>query len=105
MEEKTIAVAAENAGNIQNAGVVEGLLHTGPHGMFVVFGLNDGNGDIGLVVKNVVGPFAFSPGGHFTANVDFSVGKRNLFQKLSQFVPTRFFERGRDELGADVSFR
>ena len=56
VEEKAVAVAAEDERNVEGfgVGVAEGLLHARADGVVVVLRLDDGDGDVGLVVEDVV---------------------------------------------------
>jgi|ERR1035438_4703574 hypothetical protein len=47
----------QNKRDIEGDGIIEGLLHPGADAMVVVLGLDDGDRDIGFVIKDVVGSF------------------------------------------------
>ena len=49
VEDKRIAVAAEDKGHIECLGIGQGLLHTTADGMSIVLGFDHGNGQVGLV--------------------------------------------------------
>jgi hypothetical protein len=55
VKDKSVAVGRKNKRNVQGYGVIEGLLHTVADAVAIVLGLNDGNRDIGLVIKDVIG--------------------------------------------------
>jgi len=54
VKKEAIAVAGKHKGHIQRFGVTQGLLHPRTQGMLVVLGLDNGNRQVWLVVKNVV---------------------------------------------------
>jgi hypothetical protein len=102
---KTIAVAAVDRGDVQDAGIVQGLLDARFDRMPVIFGLDNGQGDIGLVVKDVIGPFALTSNGQVTFHINAPIGKRVLFPNLGQRIPAGFLQSGLDVFAANVSFR
>lgn len=63
MKDKAIAVAAQHAGDIENVGILQTLLHTCAYGVLIVFGLHESNGNVGLVIEDIVGAFTFPSGG------------------------------------------
>ena len=71
--------------------------------MLVVLGLNNGNGNVGLEVEDVVSALGFAAGGELALDVDFAVGEGDFFQELAELVPPRFFEGRGDILGADIA--
>jgi hypothetical protein len=70
----------------------------------VVFSLDKGDGDVRLVVKNIVGTLGLAAGYQSAANDDPAFGERDLLSNLRQDVPACLFDSRRDELGADVAF-
>lgn len=56
VHQEGIAVGAEYEGHTQGFRIVERLLYTSADAVGVVLGLNDGNGDIGLEVQDIVRP-------------------------------------------------
>lgn len=71
--------------------------------MAVVFCLDDGDGEIRLVVENVVGAFGLLAGDEVAPDDDSPFGKPDLLAKLRQLIPSSPLHRRRDELGADVA--
>ena len=105
MKQKGISVAAEDKGNLQGIGIAQGLLHAIADSMVVVLGLDDGDGDVGFVVEDVVRPLAFGcvPAGQLATHDDGSGGEGDLLTDLG-LGPARTHHRRGDELGADVPF-
>lgn len=69
-----------------------------------ILGLDDGQGDVGLVVEHVVGALAFAARDQLAAHDDAALGKAHLLTDLRRQVPARRDQGGGDELGADVAF-
>lgn len=101
---EAIAVAAEHRGDVQDSGVIQPLLYACHHRMLVVLGLNDGDRDIGFVVKDVIRPLALATGSEIALHIDTAIGEADFLPDLFLHVPASLFQRGRDELGADVAF-
>ena len=55
-----ISIAAKHKGNVEGVRVAQCLLKSRLNRMLVVFGLDDCDRDVGLVVEDVVGAFSFS---------------------------------------------
>ena len=72
--------------------------------MVVVLGFDEGDGDVGLVVENVVGALGLAAGDQLAADDDPAFGERDLLANLGQDIPARLLDGGRDELRADVAF-
>lgn len=104
MKQEPIPIAAEHARDVEYPSIVECLLDACPHGVGIVFRLDDGDGDVWLIIKDIVGPLAFAPCGEFAPHVDFTIGERDFFEELRVLVPASGFEGGGDVLGADVPF-
>lgn len=104
MLKKAITVTAEHRRNIQDGGVIQALLNASHDRMIVVLGLNDGDRNIGFVIKNVIRPLALAACGEIALHIDAAIGKTHFLADLFLHVPTCLFQRRRDELGADVAF-
>ena len=109
MEQKAIAIGTDGKGCVQHFGVVEGLRHAFADPKTISFRLHHGQGQIGLGVKNVIGPFGtafdfgiFNAGRHVAANHDATVRQFDLLAKL-RLQPTRLLDGGRNELGANIA--
>jgi hypothetical protein len=76
----------------------------GDDSVVVVFGLDEGDGNVGLVVENVVGTLGLAAGYQSAADDDPAFCERNLFANLRQDIPARLLDSGRDELSTDVAF-
>ena len=97
-------VGRKNERNIEGYSVIEGLLHPVADAVVVVFGLDDGDRDIGLVIKDGVGAFGLPARYQFAADDDAPLGKSDFLADLHHPVPARALDGGTDELGADVAF-
>ena len=91
-------------GNIEGAGVFERLLHAVADGVVVVLGLDQGDGDVRLVVEDVVGALGLAARDQLAANNDPAFGKADLLANLRLNVPARLHDGRGDELRADVAF-
>ena len=101
---EAVAVAAENEGDVEDMGVAEGLLEAGADRVGVILGLNDGDGDVRLVIEDVVGALLGTASVDFSPHINAPVGETYLFAYLRVEVPRCGHERRGDELGADVAF-
>ena len=104
MEDEAVAVAAKDEGDFEGFGVAEGLLDACANGVVVVLCLDDGDGDIGLVVEYVVSAFLCASGVEFSPYIDAAIGEGDFLANLILNIPARCLDLGRDELGADVAF-
>ena len=103
MEDEAVAVGGEDKRNIERLGVVERLLHAVADAVVVVLGLDDGDGDVRLVVEDVVGALRLAARDELAADDDAALGEADLLADLRHLVPARALDGGRDELGADVA--
>lgn len=71
--------------------------------MVVVFGLDDGDGDVGLVIEDVVGPLGFAPRYELATHDDPALGKGHFLADLQHRVPASPLDGRRDEFGTNVS--
>ena len=104
VENEAVAVGGEYEGDVERFGVVERLLHAVADAVLVVLGLDDREGNVGLVVENVVGALGLATCDQLAADDDAALGETDLLADLVHFVPAGAAEGGRDELGADVAF-
>ena len=105
-EHETIAFAGEAEGHIEQLGVVQRLAHARAHGVPVVLGLHDRQGNVGLVKQRVVGAQhrAFVAVGLAAAHHD-PPGAQGIFtEDLVLAAPSRVHHRGPDEFVADIAF-
>jgi hypothetical protein len=72
--------------------------------MLIVFCFNYGNGNIGLVVKDIICPFSFFSARQVAFDIDATISKRDFFPNLGKGIPTCFFKSRLDIFCADVSF-
>src|SRR5690554_3555407 len=98
VEEESVAIGTKDEGNVQRvlAGVVEPLLHSGADGMIIVFGLDDGNREVGPIGQHKVSALALAAPDHITAHNNRPGGKINLFANLI-LAPAGAFERRHNE--------
>src|SRR5690606_1705547 len=75
---EAIAVAAEHRGYVQDGGVIQPLLYACHDRMFVVLRLNDGDRDIGFVVKDVIRPLTLATGGEIALYIDTAIGEADF---------------------------
>jgi hypothetical protein len=69
----------------------------------IVLRLNDGNRDIGLVIKDVIGALGFAARDELAADDDASFGEVDLLSNLHHPIPARAFYCGAGELGTDIA--
>ena len=103
MKDKAIAVGREHKRDVECDGIVERLLHPVADAVVVVLRLDDGDWDIGLVIKDVIGAFGLAAGNELSPDDDASLGESDLLTDLHHPVPPRSFHRGANELGADIA--
>ena len=104
VKDEAVAVGGENKRNVERFGVVERLLHAVADGVVVVFGLDQGDGDVGLVIEDVIGALDLAAADQLAAHDDLPLGETELLADLRHLVPPGVSQGGRDELGADVAF-
>ena len=74
-----------------------------PDAVVVVLGLDDSDGDVRLVIQNVVGTFLFPTRMDFPTDVNAPIREAHLLANLRINVPASRHEARRDELGYDVA--
>jgi hypothetical protein len=104
MEKEGVPVRGEDEGDIEGSGILEALLQAVAYGVVVVFGLDEGHGDIGLIIENIVGPFGLAPGNQFAADDNPAFSEEDFLTNLGLDVPARLFKSGGDKFGADIPF-
>jgi len=70
----------------------------------VVLGLDHREGDVRLVLQDVVGPFRPASRHHLAADNDPPLGETDFFAQLRELIPASPSQGGGDELRADVAF-
>ena len=103
VEYEAVAVRREHEGDVQGLGILQPLLHAVAPGVGVVLGLDQRDGDVGLIVEDVVGALALAPADQLAAHDDATLGEADLLTDLRHLVPPGLVQGGRDELGADVA--
>ena len=71
--------------------------------MVVVLGFDNGDGDIGLVIEDVVGALGFAAGDEPAPDDDPALGEADFLADLGELVPAGLLQGRGDELGADVA--
>ena len=90
---------------LEGFGVAKTLLHAVADAVAVVLGLDDGNGEIGGVVEDVVGALVLAPGVQLAADDDAAPGEADLLAHLRGEIPAGTPQGRGDVLRADVAFR
>lgn len=101
--EESVSVRGIHERDVERCRISEGLLHTVPDGMGIVLGFDYGDGEVPLVVEDVVGPFRFAAGNGLPLYLDAAFRKRNFSPDL-RFLPGRSVQCRSDEFRADVGF-
>ena len=87
VKNEAVAVGGKDEGDVQSLGIVESLLHAVADAVVVVFGLDDGDGDIGLVVEDVVGTLGLATGDKLAPDDDAALGESDLLADLHHRIP------------------
>ena len=103
MKDEAVAVGGKNKGNIERQRIIQRLLHAVAHGTAIVFGFQQGDGEV-LVVEDVIGPLALAPCHQFAANNNPTLGKKDLAADLGGLVPAGLNQGGGDVFGANIRF-
>ena len=103
MKDKAVAVGRKHERDVERHRIVERLLHPGADAVVIVLGLDNGDRNIGFVIKNVVGALGFAAGNELAPDNDAAFGEVDLFANLHHPVPARAFDGGAYELGADIA--
>ena len=103
VNQEGVAVAAEDEGHVERFAVVQPLLHAVADGVVVVLGLDQGDGQVGGVVEDVVGPFLLAPRVQLAAHDDAAPGEADFLAHLGGEVPASPLQGRGDVLGADVA--
>lgn len=101
-----VAVRTVGEGKVENLGIFERLRHTGSDGVVVVLGFENGEREVRFIGEEVVGFFRFTAFHRLSPHDDAALSEIRFFADLSHHIPlgvVRTHQRGRDELGADVS--
>ena len=105
MFQKSIAIGAEGKRHIEGLGSGERLLHASTNGMDIVLNLNNGNGNTGLVIEDVIGTPGL-PACNLGAPNDHPTGRKgHFFSELRLQIPSSGDESRGDEFRTDVTFR
>jgi len=103
MEHKTVAIGRKYKRDVERYRVVEGLQHPFVDAVIVVLRLDDGDGDIGPVLEDVIGAFRLATGHELAPDDDAPFGEGHLLADLHHPVPACALHCGAYELGADVA--
>src|SRR5439155_9506570 len=102
VKDKPVPVRRKNKRNIEGYGIIQRLLHAVPYAVVIVLGLDDGDRDVGLVIKDVIGAFSLPARDELSTHDDAPFGKSDFLADLHHPIPARALHGGTDELGADV---
>jgi hypothetical protein len=86
---KAVAVGAVGKWDVEELGVVESLLHAIAKRVRIVFSLNDRNGEIGLVVEQIIDFFCFAAFDALTPYDHPALGEVEFLADLRHRVPFR----------------
>ena len=104
MEHETIAVGRKHEGNVQRLSIAQSLLHSVADGVGVVLGLDQRNGNVGLVIEDVIGTLALAPADQLATHDDPALGEADFLADLQHLIPSGLAQSGCDEFCADVAF-
>jgi hypothetical protein len=80
------------------------LLDAAADRIVVIFGFDQSNGNVRLVVENVICALSFAASYKLATDYDPAFGETNLFTNLPLDIPTGVDDCGRNILRADVAF-
>ena len=72
--------------------------------MVIIFGLDNGDRDVGLVLEDAISPFRFAPTYKLASNDDAALREADFLADLGHFIPPCLLYSGDNELGADMAF-
>jgi len=78
VEQEAIAIGGKDKRNIEGCSVLQGLLNACTYGVVVIFRFDKGYGDVGLVIKNIIGALALTAGDELAAYNDAAFGERTF---------------------------
>jgi len=78
VKDKPVAIGRKYEWNIEGYGIIQGLLHAVTDAVVVVLGLDHGDRDIGLVIKDVIGALRLPARDQFSADADAPFGKSDF---------------------------
>ena len=104
MLHETIAVGGIDERHVQHLGVCQDLIHAHADAVVVIFGFDDGEGHIGLVIEEIVNPFAVGAAHRHRAAHDDPAGIEGYFFANLTGLPACVLDRGRNVAGADFLF-
>jgi hypothetical protein len=103
MKDKPVPVRRKHKRDIQCGRIVQRLLYAVADAVVVVLCLDDGNRNIRLVIKDVIGALRFATGDKLATHDNAAFGEGDLLANLRHPVPARALDGGADELGTDVA--
>ena len=87
MEQEAVTITGKHERHVERLGIAEGLLHAGAERVFVVLRLDDGNGQVLLVIEDVVSSTRLATAVHFAAHDDASLGEADFLAYLLVQIP------------------
>ena len=91
-------------GNVERVGIIQGLLHAIADAVVIILGFNEGEGDIRLVIEDIVGALGLAASDQLAADDDASLGEADFLANLQHFIPAGLLDCRGDELGANSAF-
>jgi hypothetical protein len=78
VKNKTVAVRGKDKRNVESNSVIERLVHAVADAVVIVFCLDDGDGNIGLVIEDVIGALGLATRHELSTDDDTALGERDL---------------------------
>ena len=94
MKNKTITIRGKDKRHIEQARIIEPLLHTFSHLMMVGFGLNDSEWHVGLMVKHDIRRLHFLASSSLTTHNHLTIAQFHLLADLGHIIPANLFYCG-----------
>src|SRR5882724_1581558 len=105
MQNKRIAVAAEDKRHVEYLSVSQGLLHATPNGVVVILSLDHSDGQVGLVEEQIVSALTLTAHRKLATHDDAASRKTELATDLRGHVPASRHDGRSDILVTDVRLR
>lgn len=88
MEEKAVAIGAERKRYIERFGIIKRLLHAMADAVVIVFRLDNGNGLVGHVIKDVICALGLAARMELAADDDSAGREADFFANLEMKIPS-----------------
>ena len=87
MKEEAVAIGGENKRDVEDFGIIDSLLHTTAEGLLVILGFDNGYGEVGFEIDDIVGTFAFAFDNGLATHGDTAISEVNFFSNLCLNTP------------------